>query len=100
MAGQIRRVGRYTSMIRERGMIPVLSTHMPDTVVYADKAEADVETDLQIFNAYGFLMQVEVDWASRVIQMAMKPVLIIKPLASGQLPPFGGLTFVWNSIRE
>lgn len=96
----IRDIGKYTRMIRKRGMIPGLSTHMPETVVFADKTGADVETYIQIYNAAGFLMQVEVDWVMRIIREAKKPVMTIKPLAAGRLQPVVGLAFVWNTIRE
>jgi hypothetical protein len=87
-------------MIRERGMIPGLSTHMPESVVYADETGADVETYIQLYNAAGFLMQVEADWVMRIIQNAKKPVMTIKPLAAGRLLPVVGLSFVWNTIRD
>jgi hypothetical protein len=96
----IRDLGKYTRLIRERGMIPALSTHMPETVIYADQMGADVETYIQIYNAAGFLMQVEADWVMRIIRDARKPVLTIKPLAAGRLLPAVGLAFVWNTIRE
>lgn len=57
----IRDIGRYTAMIREREMIPGLSTHMPETPVYADATGVDVETYIQIYNPVGFLMQIEID---------------------------------------
>ncbi len=98
--GCIRDIDKYTGMIRERGMIPGLSTHMPESVVYADKTGADVETYIQLYNAAGFLMQVEADWVMRIIQNAKKPVMTIKPLAAGRLLPVVGLAFVWNTIRE
>lgn len=96
----IRDIGKYTRMIRKRGMIPGLSTHMPETVIYADKTGADVETYIQIYNAAGFLMQVEVDWVMRIIRNAKKPVMTIKPLAAGRLQPVVGLAFAWNTIRD
>ncbi len=99
-AGIIRDLEKYTKMIRQRGMIPGLSTHMPEAVVYADKQGADIETYIQIYNAAGFLMQVEADWAMRVIREARKPVMVIKPLAAGRLLPIVGLAFVWNTIRD
>jgi len=98
--GVIRDLDKYTRMIRERGMIPGLSTHMPESVVYADKMGADVETYIQIYNSAGFLMQVEADWVMRVIQEAKKPVMTIKPLAAGRILPVVGLAFVWNTIRD
>ncbi len=96
----IRDIDRYTGLIRERGMIPGLSTHMPEAVVYADRTGADVETYIQIYNAAGFLMQVEIDWVMRIIQEAKKPVMTIKPLAAGRLQPPVGLAFVWTTIRD
>ncbi len=100
MYNTIRDLGKYTRLIRERGMIPGLSTHMPETVVLADKMDADIETYIQIYNAAGFLMQVEADWVMRIIRNAKKPVMMIKPLAAGRLLPVVGLAFVWNTIRD
>jgi hypothetical protein len=98
-SGTIRDIDIYTKMIRERGMIPGLSTHMPESVVYADKTGADVETYIQIYNAAGFMMQVEADWVQRIIANAQKPVMTIKPLAAGKLLPIVGMAFVWSTIR-
>ena len=98
-SGTIRDLDLYTRMIRDRGMIPGLSTHMPESVVYADRQGADVETYIQLYNAAGFLLQVEADWVQRIIQNALKPVMTIKPLAAGRLLPIVGMAFVWNTIR-
>ncbi len=95
----IRHLDRYTRMIRDRGMIPGLSTHMPETPVICDEMGADVETYIQIYNAAGFLMQVEADWVMNIIRNAQKPVMTIKPLAAGRLLPVVGLSFVWSTIR-
>jgi len=100
MHKQIRNLDTYTAMIRERGMVPGLSTHMPETVGYADAQGADVETYIQIYNSAGFLMQVEADWVMRIIKGAKKPVMTIKPLAAGSILPSVGLAFVWNTIRD
>jgi hypothetical protein len=99
-AGVIRDLDQYTHMIRARRMIPGLSTHMPETVPYADRMNADVETYTQIYNSAGFLMQVEADWVMRIIREAKKPVMTIKPLAAGRILPVVGLAFVWNTIRD
>lgn len=96
----IRDIDKYTKMIRDREMIPGLSCHMPESVVYADAQGADVETYIQLYNAAGFLMQVEIDWIMTVIRNAKKPVMTIKPLAAGRLMPVVGLTFVWNTLRD
>jgi hypothetical protein len=99
MTGEIRDIDKYTQMIRERGMLPGLSTHMPETVLYADRTGIDITTYIQIYNAAGFLMQVEADWVMNIIRNAQKPVMTIKPLAAGRLLPVVGLAFVWNTIR-
>ena len=91
---------KYAAMIREREMIPGLSTHTPESVIIADESGADVETYIQLYNAAGFLMQVEADWVMRVIRNAKKPVMTIKPMAAGRLLPPVGLAFVWNTLRD
>ncbi|HUS90606.1 MAG TPA: hypothetical protein VM695_02110 [Phycisphaerae bacterium] len=96
----IRDMDRYSKMIRDRGMVPGLSTHAPESVIIADESGADVETYIQIYNAVGFLMQVEVDWCMRVIRNAKKPVMTIKPMAAGRLSPPVGLAFSWNTVRD
>jgi len=100
MHREIRDIDKYTALIRERDMIPGLSTHMPESVIYADQTGADVETYIQLYNAAGFLLQVEADWIMKVIRNAKKPVMTIKPLAAGRLLPVVGLAFVWNTIRD
>ncbi len=99
MIRKIREIDKYTALIRQHGMIPGLSTHMPETVVYADESGADVESYIQLYNAIGFLMQVETDWVMNIIRNAQKPVMTIKPLAAGRLLPVAGLAFVWSTIR-
>jgi hypothetical protein len=96
----IRDMDGYSGMIRDRGMVPGLSTHMPESVIIADESGADVETYIQLYNAIGFLMQVEVDWVMRVIRKARRPVMTIKPLAAGRLLPPVGLAFAWNTLRD
>lgn len=100
MHRKIRNIDKYTKMIRNFGMIPGLSTHMPEAIVYADESGIDIETYIQIYNATGFLMQVETDWVMKIIKESKKPVITIKPLAAGRLLPISGLAFVWNTIRD
>ena len=100
MYSKIRDIDKYTKLIRAYEMIPGLSTHMPETVIYTDENNYDIETYIQLYNATGFLMQVETDWVMKIIKNAAKPVMTIKPLAAGRLLPIAGLAFVWNTIRE
>ena len=93
------RLPDYLSMIRDAGMIPGLSAHMPEVIQYADKNGYDVETYIQIFNCMGFLMQVEIESVAKIIHAAKKPVLTIKPCAAGRTTPYVGLNFSFNAIR-
>ncbi|MCD6408636.1 hypothetical protein J7L87_06275 [bacterium] len=90
----------WLKKIRDAGLIPGLSTHTPEAIIYSDKENLDVESYIQIYNVLGFLCQVEIEWIHKVISEAKKPVMIIKPLAAGRISPFAGLVFVWNTIRE
>ena len=96
----IRDMDRYAAMIRGAGMIPGLSTHMPEAPVYADETGLDCQTYIQIYNPVGFLMQIEVDWVHRMIWQRAKPVITIKPLAAGKVLPLVGLAFNWSTLRD
>jgi hypothetical protein len=93
------RLPDYTKMIRDAGLIPGLSAHMPEVIQYADLNGYDVETYIQLFNCLGFLMQVEVESVIKIIHDAKKPVMTIKPMAAGRVSPYVGLTFNWNVLR-
>jgi hypothetical protein len=95
----IERLPDYLQMIRDHGMIPGLSCHMPELIIYSDLNDYDVQTYIQIYNCMGFLMQVEVEYIHKVIWNAKKPVMTIKPMAAGRVSPFVGLTFSWHTIR-
>lgn len=96
---QIVRLPDYTAMIRDAGMIPGLSAHMPELIVYSDLNEYDIQTYIQIYNCMGFLMQVEIEYVNKVIWNAKKPVMTIKPMAAGRCSPFVGLNFSYATIR-
>jgi hypothetical protein len=96
---EIARLPDYLAMIRARGMVPGLSAHMPELILFSDERGYDVETYIQIYNCLGYLMQIEVEYIHKVIWGARKPVMTIKPMAAGRTTPFVGLNFVWNTIR-
>lgn len=96
----IERLDDYTYMIRDAGMIPGLSAHMPELIVYSDRNGYDVQTYIQIYNCMGFLMQVEIETVNQIIHDARKPVMTIKSMAAGRCTPFVGLNFSWATIRD
>lgn len=98
--GTIDRLPEYTRMIRENGMLPGLSAHMPELVLYSDNhPEYDVQTYIQLYNCLGFLMQIEVEGVRRIIENAKKPVMTIKSMAAGRCTPYVGLTFSFATLR-
>lgn len=98
--GTIDRLPEYTRMIRENGMIPGLSAHMPELVLYSDNhPEYEVQTYIQLYNCLGFLMQIEVEGVRRIIENAKKPVMTIKSMAAGRCTPYVGLTFSFATLR-
>lgn len=97
--GTMDRLPDYLYMIRENGMIPGLSAHMPELILYSDANGYDVETYVQIYNCMGFLMQVEIEYIHKVIWNAKKPVMTIKSMAAGRCSPFVGITFSFATIR-
>jgi hypothetical protein len=96
----IDRLPHYLEMIREAGLKPGVTAHMPEVVQYCDLNGYDVETYIQIFNCMGFMMQVEIESVIRIIHRAKKPVITIKPMAAGRVSPYVGLTFNWHVLRE
>ena len=95
----IDRLPDYLKMVRDNGMVPGLSAHMPELIVYSDLNEYDVQSYVQLYNCLGFLMQVEVEYIHKVIWNAKKPVMTIKAMAAGRVSPFVGLSFSWATIR-
>lgn len=93
------RLPDYLNMVREAGMIPGLSAHMPELIVYSDLNGYDVEAYIQIYNCAGFLMQVEIEYIHKVIWQAEKPVMTIKAMGAGRVSPFVGLTFSYATLR-
>jgi hypothetical protein len=81
-------------------MIPGLSAHMPELILYSDANEYDVQTYIQLYNPMGFLMQVEIEQVIRIIHNAKKPVMTIKPMAAGRCSPYVGITFAYATLRE
>jgi hypothetical protein len=96
---EVRHMAPVFAEMRQRGLVPGLSTHLPQTIVFTDETGLDAETYISIYNAMGFLMPLEVDWTQRIIQSAKKPVITIKPMAAGQIRPFQAFHFVWSTLR-
>ena len=99
LKGTMDRLPDYLDMIRQHGMVPGLSAHMPELILYSDANEYDVQTYIQIYNCMGFLMQIEVEGVRAIIEHAKKPVMTIKPMAAGRVSPYVGLSFSFATLR-
>ncbi len=97
--GTMDRLPDYLAMIRDAGMIPGLSAHMPELILYSDQNGYDVETYIQIYNCMGFLMQVEIEAVRSIIEHAKKPVMTIKSMAAGRCSPYVGISFSFATLR-
>lgn len=96
---KIEGIEELLSLIREGGMVPGLSTHRPDTLPSAEAGGYDVECYILPLNVAGFLCAVETNWQSQIIRQTPKPVIIIKPLASGRLMPYEALSYVLANCK-
>ena len=99
LKGTMDRLPDYLDMIRQHGMVPGLSAHMPELVLYSDANGYDVQTYIQIYNCAGFMMQIEVEGVRAIIENAKKPVMSIKPMAAGRVSPYVGLSFSFATLR-
>ena len=98
--GTMDRLPDYLDMVRQHGLHPGLSAHMPEVLLYADQNGYDVETYIQIYNCMGFLMQIEIEYVNKIIWKARHPVMTIKSMAAGRCSPFVGLNFSWATLRD
>lgn len=99
LKGTMDRLPDYLDMIRQHGMVPGLSAHMPELILYSDQNDYDVQTYIQIYNCAGFLMQVEIEGVRAIIEQARRPVMTIKSMAAGRVSPYVGLTFSFATLR-
>lgn len=60
-------------MIRQEGMIPGFSAHMPELALYSDENGYDIQPYIQLYTAMGFLMQIEVETINQIIHNAKSP---------------------------
>lgn len=86
--------------VRARGMAPGFTTHRPEAIPLADRIGLDVVGYGTMLNAAGFMCTIEIEVLSRrIVPNAEKPVLIIKPFASGRLAPMTGMEYVCRHMQ-
>jgi hypothetical protein len=96
---RIRGLPEACAHIRDRGMIPGISTHYYECIAACNKQQYDVAVIIQPVNVDGFQSNIEVNTLIGVIQNTRYPIIAIKPLAAGRLLPEVGLRFTYSVIK-
>lgn len=100
MAMKIEGIEEIIADIRDKGMIPGLSTHYYDAIRICDHRKYDVKLIVQPLNVQGFQSNIEVNTLINAIKNTKIQILNIKPLAAGRIEPEIGLNFSFNNIKD
>jgi len=82
--GKLVGLERYLKMIRDAGLVPGLACHNGNRLKMVDEGDYDVATFVTPVNKAGFYMNPTQRSILRAISRTKKPVMAIKPLASGR----------------
>jgi len=83
-------------LIRERGLIPGIACHDARAILYSDEQSYDAKVYATPVNKIGFWMNPE-GLTLKIIRKTDKPVIALKPFASGRIQPEEGLEFTLST---
>jgi hypothetical protein len=83
-------------LIREKGLIPGIACHDARAILYSDERGYDAKVYATPVNKIGFWMNPE-GLTLKVIRQTDKPVIALKPFASGRIQPEEGLEFTLST---
>jgi hypothetical protein len=83
-------------LIRKKGLIPGIACHDARAILYSDERGYDAQVYATPVNKIGFWMNPE-GLTLKIIRQTDKPVIALKPLASGRIPPEEGLEFTLST---
>ncbi len=89
-----------SACIRDRGMIPGLSSHYHETIIAVEKNDYDAVLIIQPLNKLSFQSDTNTEHLIDVIQKSKKQILAIKPMAAGRINPREGLRFALKNIKK
>jgi hypothetical protein len=89
-----------SAYIRDKGMIPVISSHYYQTIYAAEKNKYDAALIFQPVNFKGYMSNTNPEHLVEVIQKTNLQILAIKPLAAGRIAPKEGFSYILESIKE
>jgi len=83
-------------LIRDSGMIPGIACHDARAILYSDEQRYDAKVYATPVNKTGFWMNPE-GLTLKIIRQTSKPVIALKPFASGRIQPEEGLEFTLST---
>jgi len=89
-----------SAYIRDKHMIPGLSTHYIESIEAAEKNKYDTPLIIQPLNKIGFESDCAPDLLTKKIQETKIKILSIKPMAAGRIKPQEGLPWVVERIKK
>jgi len=92
----ISRAEEMLGLIREEGLIPGIACHDARAILYSEERGYDAQVYATPVNKIGFWMNPE-GLTLRIIRQVEKPVIALKPFASGRIPPEEGLEFTLST---
>jgi len=92
----INRAEEMLGLIRENGMIPGIACHDARAILYSDEQGYDAKVYATPVNKIGFWMNPE-GLTLKIIRRTDKPVIALKPFASGRIQPEEGLEFTFST---
>ena len=101
MVGRLDLLSETVEWLRGRLDLPVVLGvhHAGTTIPILERAQIDFCGYITPVNPLGALMLPDMDAALKAIRAAEKPVIAIKPLAGGRVPPEEALSFVYEDVN-
>lgn len=89
-----------SAYIRDKGMIPGISTHMIESIDAVEKQNYDAPIIIQPLNKIGFESNCTPDLLIKRIQSTKLQIINIKPMAAGRISPNEGIPFSLKAIKS
>ena len=89
-----------SAYIRDKGMIPGLSSHYIETIKAVEKNKYDAPLIVQPLNMLGFQSNTEPQRLINAIKNTKIHIINIKPMAAGRIKPKHGLEFCLKNIKN
>jgi len=89
-----------STYIRDKGMIPGLSSHYFETIKVVEKNNYDAPIITQPLNMKSFQSDTNPEHLIQIIQNTRLQIINIKPMAAGRIKPREGLSFCLKNIKK